>query len=46
MAASFIFHPHVHEAEIVITPDLLIDRVRTVRGNAVRPPAAGDETKQ
>lgn len=37
MATSFIFRPHVHEREIIATPDLLIDRLSVARGNETTP---------
>ena len=37
MATSFVFRPHVHEREIVATPDLLIDSLSVARGNQTVP---------
>ncbi len=37
MTTSFVFRPHVHETEIVATPDLLIDTLEVARGNARSP---------
>ena len=33
MATSFVFWPHVHEREIIATPDILIDDLKVICGN-------------